>query len=64
MAEGANNQSMGAANRPLLTKAIELLTELFDQHTAGGTYGKAGVEIQFEAGKALYVRRTLEATHK
>jgi hypothetical protein len=64
MAEVANNQSIRAANAPLLDKAIALLTELFDQHTLGGTYGKASVEIQFEAGKALYVRRSLEATHK
>jgi len=62
MPEVANNQS----NRPaeLFTKAVDLLRELFDQHTAAGTYGKAGVEITFEAGKALYVRRTLDATHK
>lgn len=64
MALDANNQSMRAGNRLLLDKAIALLTELFDQHTVGETYGKASVEIQFEAGKALYVRRTLEATHK
>lgn len=64
MAEVANNQSMKAASGSLLQTAIELLTELFDEHTSRKTYGKAGVEITFTAGKPEYVRRTLEATHK
>lgn len=64
MAEVANNQSIKAADAPLLDTAIQLLRELFNEHTSRGSYGKAGVEINFTAGKADYVRRTLEATHK
>lgn len=64
MALDANNQSMRTANAPLLNKAIQLLTELFDEHTVRGTYGKAGVEISFVAGKVDYVRRTLDAIHR
>ena len=64
MPEIGKNQGVRQESRAQLDKAIELLTALFDEHTSRGTYGKAGVEIAFEAGKALYVRRTLEATHK
>lgn len=64
MGEVANNQSIGAAKSLFLQQAIEFVTELFDEHTTRGTYGTAGVEIRFEAGKPLYVRRTLDAIHR